>query len=115
SRAMRRILVDHAKERGARKRGGGLARVVFDAERFAALRAEPGADPDALLDLDEALAALELEHPRQARAIELRYFGGLTLEESGSVLGVSAPTAMRDLRFAQAWLARALGAGCVEP
>ena len=66
-------------------------------------------DDDALLALDAALARLERRHPRQAKAVELRYFGGLTLEEVGEALGVSAPTAMRDLRFAQAWLAAALG------
>jgi RNA polymerase sigma factor (TIGR02999 family) len=109
SRAMRRVLVDHAKERGAQKRGGGLARVDFEPEQLGNLVAAPAADPDMLLALDDALAQLERESPRQAQAIELRYFGGLTLEEVGEVLDVSAPTAMRDLRFAQAWLARALG------
>lgn len=113
SRAMRRILVDHAKERATQKRGGELARVTFDPDRLAGLLAARGgdADPDALLALDDALARLEVEHPRQAQAIELRYFGGLTLGETGVALGISAPTAMRDLRFAQAWLARLLTDG----
>lgn len=111
SRAMRRILVDHAKERGAQKRGGGAEHVPFDSERFAhALVTPDNADPGAIVALDEALRELERAHPRHAQAIELRYFGGLTLNEVGDVLGVSPPTAMRDLRFAQAWLARALGA-----
>jgi RNA polymerase sigma factor (TIGR02999 family) len=111
SRAMRRILVDYAKERGALKRGGDLVRVAFEPEQLAALLVVDDPDPDALVALDGALARLEVEHPRHARAIELRYFGGLTLDEMGTVLEVSAPTAMRDLRFAQAWLARALVGG----
>jgi RNA polymerase sigma factor (TIGR02999 family) len=108
SRAMRRILVDHAKERGAKKRGGGWVAVELDPARLGAVLAVPGGEPDLLLALDEALVQLEAEHPRQARAIEFRYFGGLTLDEIGECQGTSAPTAMRDLRFAQAWLARAL-------
>jgi RNA polymerase sigma factor (sigma-70 family) len=66
------------------------------------------AEPESLLALDDALTRLEAVHPRQAKAIELRYFAGLTLEEAAQVLGTSAPTVMRDLRFAQAWLARDL-------
>ena len=108
SRAMRRILVDHAKARRAGKRDGALVRVTFDPERLAGLLVAEQTDPDALVALDAALARLEAEHPRPARAIELRYFGGLTLAETGEALDVSAPTAMRDLRFAQAWLARTL-------
>ena len=110
SRAMRRILIDHAKERGAQKRGGDLERVPFDARHLTSFLVAESADPEALLALDSALGELEKQHPRHARAIELRYFGGLTLEQTGEALGVSAPTAMRDLRFAQAWLARAIGA-----
>ncbi|HEY9449829.1 MAG TPA: ECF-type sigma factor [Gemmatimonadaceae bacterium] len=115
SRAMRRVLVDHAKERSAQKRGGERARVTFDPERLVGLLASRGgdADPDALLALDDGLARLAMEHPRQAQAIELRYFGGLALGETGLALGISAPTALRDLRFAQAWLARFLTDGPV--
>jgi RNA polymerase sigma factor (sigma-70 family) len=65
-------------------------------------------DLDTVLELDDALSRLEAISPRQAKAVELRFFGGLTLEETAEVLGTSAPTAMRDLRFAQAWLAREL-------
>ena len=109
STAMRRILIDHARHRLAEKRGGGAVHVSLDA----VVRGEAGtalsADPDALLSLDEALTRLHELHPRHAKAIELRYFAGLTLEEAAQVLGTSAPTVMRDLRFAQAWLARDLG------
>jgi RNA polymerase sigma factor (TIGR02999 family) len=108
STAMRRVLLDHAKQRAAEKRGGGRVRVELDPERLGDAGVAAQADPDALLALDGALARLEGAHPRQAKAVELRYFGGLTLEEVGEALGVSAPTAMRDLRFAQAWLAAAL-------
>jgi len=111
ARAMRRVLVDHAKERGALKRGGHFIRVELDAEKLGELIVAEAAEPEALLALDEALARLEVESPRQARAIELRYFGGLTLEEVGATLRISAPTAMRDVRYAQAWLARELGRG----
>jgi RNA polymerase sigma factor (TIGR02999 family) len=108
STAMRRVLIDHAKQRSAGKRGGGQVHLSLDPERLgdAGLAAET--EPDALLALNDALARLEQEFPRHAKAVELRYFGGLTLDEVGEALGVSAPTAMRDLRFAQAWLARVL-------
>lgn len=109
--AMRRVLLDHAKRRQRAKRGGAFVRVRLEPERLGDAEAVAEHDPDTLLALDDALVALERTHPRQARAVELRYFGGLTLEEVGEALGVSAPTAMRDLRFAQAWLADALGRG----
>lgn len=108
SRAMRRILVDRAKERGAKKRGGGWVAVELDQAQLGGALAVHDAEPNMMLALDEALERLESEHPRQARAIELRYFGGLTLTEVGECQGTSAPTAMRDLQFAQAWLAREL-------
>lgn len=101
SRQMRRVLIDYARRRRAQKRGGDLERAAFDEEGLI-----PDDYADTLLELDDALQRFEQEHPRAARAVELHYFGGLTLEEAGVVLGISAPTVMRDLRFAQAWLAR---------
>jgi len=108
ARAMRRILIDHAKERRALKRGGALVRVDLDSARLGEAGFASQEDPDSLLALNDALGRLEQVSPRQAKAVELRYFGGLTLEEAAQVLGTSAPTVMRDLRFAQAWLAREL-------
>lgn len=108
SRAMRRILVDHARERSARKRGGDLVQVQLEPEQLAGLLATEDVDPDALLALDHHLTELGECHPRAAQAVELRYFGGLTLAEVGETLGISPPTAMRDVRYALAWLARAI-------
>jgi RNA polymerase sigma factor (TIGR02999 family) len=108
STAMRRILIDHAKHRLADKRGGGVVHVSLDAAIWGDAGSAATADPDALLSLDESLTRLGELHPRHAKAIELRYFAGLTLDEAAQVLGTSAPTVMRDLRFAQAWLARDL-------
>jgi RNA polymerase sigma factor (TIGR02999 family) len=105
STAMRRVLIDHAKQRLAQKRSGARERVDLDAVQ---LQNPVTADPSDLLALDEALVRLAVEHPRQAKAVELRYFSDLTLEESAQVLETSAPTVLRDLRFAMAWLARDL-------
>jgi RNA polymerase sigma-70 factor (ECF subfamily) len=103
ARAMRRVLVDDARERSALKRGGGHQRPN---------RETPGLVPDSrievLVDLDRALDQLEEEHPRPCKAVELHYFGGLTQEDVGAVLGISQSTVMRDLRFARAWLASRL-------
>jgi RNA polymerase sigma factor (TIGR02999 family) len=103
SRTMRRVLIDYANQRKAAKRGGIREQVSLGDELAA-----PAVDLDSVLELDAALTRLEAISPRQARSVELRFFGGLTLEETAEVLGTSAPTAMRDLRFAQAWLAREL-------
>lgn len=111
STAMRRVLIDHAKQRQTLKRGSAPVRVDFDLSRLADASAAASADPDLLLALDAALLALEQQQPRQAKAVELCYFAGLTLQEAAQVLNTSAPTVMRDLRFAQAWLARALSDG----
>jgi RNA polymerase sigma factor (TIGR02999 family) len=95
---MRRILVDHARARAAIKRGGGLRVTLADG-----LAATPPAEPD-LLDLDRALDALAALDERQARLVELRYFAGLSLDETARVLGVSAATASREWVTAKAWL-----------
>lgn len=99
---MRQVLVDHARAKHARKRGGGALRVELDP----AVPAEQGA-PE-LLALHEALEALERLDPRKARVIELRFFAGLSIEETAEVLGVSAPLVVKDTRLARAWLHRAL-------
>jgi RNA polymerase sigma factor (TIGR02999 family) len=100
--AIRRILVDHAREKARLKRGGGRDRVVLD-EAVAAF--ERDAD---LLDLDVALAKLELASPDRARLVEMRFFGGLSMDEIAEVLGVSVATVNREWRFARAWLFRQL-------
>jgi RNA polymerase sigma factor (TIGR02999 family) len=100
---MRRILVDAARARGTGKRGGGAARVPLEEGFFAA----PEKDRE-MVALDDALDALAKEDPRKARVVELRFFGGLSIEESAEVLGISVQTVRRDWNFAQAWLARAM-------
>lgn len=102
ARTMRQILVDHARKRSAGKRGAGERPVTFDEERIDAGK------PDELLALDEALEELARFDARKARAIELRYFGGLGQDEIAEVLEVHVNTVARDLRLAEAWLHRAL-------
>ena len=102
SSMMRRILVDHARSRAAKKRGGPL-RVTLD-ERHAV--ATP-AGPD-LLDLDAALSELAAFDPRQARLVELRYFTGLPIEDAARVMGISVATANREWAIAKAWLYKRL-------
>ena len=103
ARLMRRILVDFARSRGYQKRGGGAARVTFDEALVVA--DEPGQD---LVALDDALEALAKVDERKARVIELRFFGGLSVEETATVLKVSVDTVMRDWKLAKAWLQREL-------
>ncbi len=103
SRMIRRILVDHARVRNAEKRGGGV-RVALDG--FEPTGPAPDAD---LLCVDEALVDLAALDERQARVVELRFFGGLSVEETAEVLGVSAGTIKGDWRLARAWLAARLG------
>jgi len=103
ARLMRRVLVDHARAKGYQKRGGGAVRVTFD-ERLV-----PPAEPDHdLVALDEALEALATVDERKSRVIELRFFAGLTVEETAEALQVSVQTVMRDWQFAKAWLFREL-------
>jgi len=98
---MRRVLVDIARERGYRKRGGGERRVPLDEAMLVA--DTPDAD---LIALDDALNALAAVDARKSRAIELRFFGGLSIEEAAVVLDVSPETVKRDCRLAKAWLLR---------
>jgi RNA polymerase sigma factor (TIGR02999 family) len=109
SRAMRRILVDHARARDAARRGADAEQVPLDEAIH--LDRDVAASPIRLLELDLALDALAHESPPLARLIEMRYFGGMTAEESAEALGRSVHVVRHDLRFAHAWLRRQLAAG----
>jgi RNA polymerase sigma factor (TIGR02999 family) len=98
---MRRVLVDYGRARGYQKRGGGVRNLPLDEAVTAA--PEPTRD---VIAIDAALAALESVDPRKARVVELRFFGGLSVEETAAVLNISPPTVMRDWRIAKAWLLR---------
>jgi RNA polymerase sigma factor (TIGR02999 family) len=105
--AMRRILIDRAREKRAEKRGGNRKRLDIDAIDLATT-----ATPDQLLALDEALAKLARGDPAAARLVELRYFAGLTVDDAGKALGMSTATAYRHWNYARAWLhGELLGAG----
>lgn len=104
SSAMRRVLIDHARARAAAKRGGGRTLLTLRP----GMGSEGSRNVD-LLALDEALEGLAAVDPRQARLVEMRFFGGLEIEEAAEALGISRSTAIRDWRRARAWLARALG------
>ena len=101
ARLMRRILVDFARAARNQKRGGELQRVTFDQNLPVA-----GDSPEDLLAIDDALRALGKQHDRKARVVELRFFGGLSVEETAAVLEVSQETVMRDWKFAKSWLMR---------
>lgn len=105
SRTMRRLLVDHARARNAAKRGGGAVPMDLDEDVLVS-----DEQADTISELDAALERLEAHDERQARILEQRYFGGLSLEETAEVIGVSLATVKRELRFARAWLAHELGA-----
>jgi RNA polymerase sigma factor (TIGR02999 family) len=101
---MRRILVDHARERARAKRGGGALRLsLSDADHLTMPR------PTDVVALDDALNALEKFDRRKSKVIELRFFGGLNLQETADVLHVSVGTVRRDWSLARAWLYRELG------
>lgn len=104
SLAMRSVLVDHARERMAAKRGGELDRVTFTVS----LAGEESMVAD-LLTLDRLLQRLQTEDARAAEVLNLTYFAGLQREDIAQVLGVSVPTVDRELRFARAWLSEQLG------
>jgi len=101
---MRRILVDYARARGYQKRGGGVAKVTLDEALMGPQ--EKGHD---LVALDDALKALGDVDPRKSKVVELRFFGGLSVEETAEVLKVSPDTILRDWRLAKTWLAREMG------
>ncbi len=103
ARLMRRILVDYARSKGYQKRGGGALKVTFDE----GLPVVGGRDQD-LVAVDDALEALMKVDERKSRVVELRFFGGLSVEETASVLKVSPETVMRDWKLAKAWLLREL-------
>lgn len=102
---MRRILVDHARAHRAQKRGGDARKLTLE-EAIGVF----GARDVALEALDDALSTLAQLDPRQGRIVELRFFGGLTIDETAEVLGVSAPTVEREWRMARAWLHSQLAA-----
>jgi len=104
ARLMRRILVDSARSRLYQKRGGGAPRVTLDEALL--VGTERGKD---LVALDDALQALSALDPRKGQVVELRYFGGLTVEETAEALHVSPDTVMRDWKLAKVWLLRELG------
>ena len=102
--AMRRILVDRARQRTALKRGGGAGRVSLDEMEIAIVVA----DDERLLAVDEALEKLAVVHPRKAELVKLRYFTGMSFEEAAAVLGIAVRTAKDWWAYARAWLAATL-------
>lgn len=100
---IRHILVDHARNRRYAKRGGGAVQIPFDEAEFGS----PMSGVE-VLDLDRALTSLSRVDPRKARVVELRHFGGLSVEETAEVLRISPETAKRDWKMAKAWLLREL-------
>jgi RNA polymerase sigma factor (TIGR02999 family) len=106
AKVMRRLVVDHARDRAAQKRGGGATPVTLDDEALAA----PAGTVD-LLALDQALGRLEGLEPRLGRLVELRYFAGLTLDETAEALEVSPATVKRDWFKARAFLLQEMGGG----
>lgn len=105
ARAMRAILVDTIRAQGRDKRGGGLLRITLNEDLL------PGDHDETLLALDEALQQLAAFDPRKSRVVELHYFGGLTWDEIAAELKISVATVHRDMRLAEAWLAKRLKAG----
>jgi RNA polymerase sigma factor (TIGR02999 family) len=103
---MRRILVDFARAHGSRKRWGNAHQVAFEEGMIAA----PGRNRD-LIALDDALQALDRIDPREARVVELRFFGGLSAEETAEVLKISSKTVLREWEHAKVWLQRELTRG----
>jgi RNA polymerase sigma factor (TIGR02999 family) len=109
ARVMRQILVDHARARNAAKRGGGMARCSLDPEMDAAVER-----PWTVIAINDAIEALEQKDARKAQLVELKFFGGLTHEESADVLELSVDQVRSELRVAQAWLRRELDRGASD-
>jgi RNA polymerase sigma factor (TIGR02999 family) len=105
ARLMRRVLVDHARDRNVQKRGGAAPRVAFEEE----MAVSPPLDID-VLALDRALEGLALIDERKCRVIDMRFFAGMTVEETAEALHVSTDTVKRDWRIAKLWLLRELEA-----
>lgn len=110
ARLMRRVLVDFARSKRYQKRGGGAVQVTLVDDL--SLSAEPGRD---LIALDDALEALARVDERKSRVIEMRFFGGLSVNETAEALQVSPDTVMRDWRLAKAWLVRQLRSVAADP
>src|SRR5258707_11764301 len=106
SEAMRRILVDCARSRRAQKRGSGQVPIVLDFEQVGGTH-----ELDQIVEVDILLSELAAQDARAAKVVELRYFGGLTFEEAGEILGVNERTVKRDWQMARAWLFNALTRG----
>lgn len=107
SKSMRHILVDYARRRSAEKRGGGARRITLeDVGSLAPTAPDDILEAETLLALDRALERLGEIDPRQARVVEFRFFGGMSVAEAGAVLGVSMRTIKRDWAHARAWLRR---------
>jgi RNA polymerase sigma-70 factor, ECF subfamily len=107
ARAMRRVLIESARRRGAAKRGAGVAILTLDSQEGGDAAAVDDYAAE-LLDLDRALTLLERQNPRHARVVECRYFAGLSVEETATALGVSKRTVKSDWALARAWLFAAL-------
>ncbi len=103
AQVMRQILVDHARTKTAAKRGGARPKVSIDEACDAALE-----QPALIVEVNDAIDALDRQDPQKARLIEMRFFGGLTAEESAEALTIPVATVRRELRVAQAWLQREL-------
>ena len=100
-RAMRQVVIDHARQRRAQKRGGGKPDLTLDERQI-----RPDEQADRLIALDEALSRMEKFDKRQSKVVECRFFGGLTIDETADVLNISASTVIRDWRMAKTWLFR---------
>jgi RNA polymerase sigma-70 factor (ECF subfamily) len=106
---MRQILIDHARARNAGKRGGGMPKYSLDEAMNAATER-----PSIMIAIDDALRELERKDPRKTQLIEMRFFGGLTAEESATILDLPVEKVRAELRVAQAWLQRELSRGLVS-